>query len=175
MSFFAHFVRKQSGIVTPSIYNELETRGLLGQLISLRGTMYGIMTDKITWHVMMINSLRAAGYEGNIYVPLRLDEDIDDSDDIKQQTKENNRRAYEASVVQVFYQPDYEELPSVGTLLPFVLEAERRERLGLASYIIGADRPDVLGLSGDMHFKVHAGYHQTAQAAYKSLFPLVAR
>jgi hypothetical protein len=172
MATSVEFFQNEHDIVLPPAEGPLDARGL-GQLISLRGPTSCIEMDS-TWHIEMIVSLRRLGYKGKIYVPYRVGEHMFDDEKFTQKAKEQDRRAFEASAVQIFFQPENEQL-DVKILIPFVVEAERSSRVGKTSYVIGADKPSALGLDSDQHFKVHEGPQATAYAAYDSLFPLKPR
>lgn len=151
---------------------ELNVQGV-GTLISLRGTTSGIEVEE-TWHTAMVQTLREIGYQGAIYIPCRLGADLGDHDDaLNKQEQKNNARAFEASAVQVFYQPENKR-PQVEDLLPFAIEVARQSSAGKNSYVAGAYRPEELhfGNLEDKQFKVHQGIPETAKVAYRSLFPL---
>ncbi len=166
----ADYLRSQVNVVTPPTEGELNVRGM-GSIISLRGTTSNLESGP-NWHHYMVSALWNLGFEGKIYIPCRLDADMNDcNEELTQQEKKNNERAFEASSVQIFYQPEYER-PEVSLFVPFILEAERRARSGRTAYVLGAHNPKDLGLEGDIHFVVHQGFKKTAEAAYKALYPL---
>ncbi|MEZ0208651.1 MAG: hypothetical protein ACAH17_00535 [Candidatus Paceibacterota bacterium] len=165
------FLKEQPGILLPEYGKELEVPGT-SPLISLRGNCYWHGTDTHTWIVNTVETLRALGYTGTIYVPRHQGELIPDEDRNIELSGKNDRRAFGASVINIFYQPEDLEV-DLDIFVPFLLEAERQARSGKKVYVIGADSPGELGLMDDSHFKVHGTVAEVCQVAYeKYLHPL---
>lgn len=74
-------------------------------LIALLGPLHGIAIGH-SWHTEMIAALRRNGYQGKLYIPVRIDADIGEyTDRLNAQEDQNNLFAIKRSTKIIYWQP----------------------------------------------------------------------